>query len=162
MGLQIGGLIGLYGGATFGILGWWLGRRMAKKNRGLDELHDHIWQKARSISWYFTLAAIYILFSLVAFGIELSVAMVLGIMLLVHMSSWGITGMILSINMNRTEPLKPSKVKFGVAVMVLSLIFFAVLSIVTGNWWFLLVGIPPSVLGLISALSPEGTVEGKV
>lgn len=159
MGVQIGGLIGLYGGATFGILGWWFSRRMAKKKRGLDELHDHIWQKARSISWYFTLAAVYILFSLVVFGIELSVAMALGVMLMVHMSSWGITGIILSINLNMTEPLKPSKVKFGIAIVAVSLIFFTVLSITTGNWWFLIVSIPPSVLGFISALTPDRTVE---
>jgi len=74
MGVQIGGLIGLYGGAVFGILGWWFGRWMAKKQRGLDELHEHIWQKARSISWFFTLATIYVLFSLVIFGIELKAA----------------------------------------------------------------------------------------
>ena len=32
MGVQIAGLIGLYEGAVFGILGWWFGRRMAKQN----------------------------------------------------------------------------------------------------------------------------------
>ena len=56
----------------------------AKKNRGLDELYDHIWQKAKSYAWYMTLAAIYIFFSLMVFGIELNIAMVLGILLLVH------------------------------------------------------------------------------
>lgn len=159
MGVQIGGLIGLYGGAVCGILGWYFGRRMAKKQRGLDELYEHIWQKARSISWFFTLAAIYILFSLVVFGIELSPAMVLGIIMLVHIASWGITGMILSINMNMTEPLKPSRVKLGISVMAVSLILFTILSITTGNWLFLIVSIPPSVIGLISALIPERSVE---
>lgn len=160
MGVQIGGLIGLYGGATFGILGWWFGRHLAKKKRGLDELHDHIWQKARSISWYFTLAAIYIFFSLVAFGIELSVAMVLGVLLIVHMSSWGFTGMVLSLNLNIAEPLKSSKITVGIIIVLVSLISFTVLSISTGNWWFLMVSIPPSVIGLIWALTPDATVEG--
>ncbi|APH05017.1 hypothetical protein [Bacillus weihaiensis] len=155
MGLQIGGMIGLYGGATFGLLAWWFGRRMAKKQRGLDELHDHIWQKARSISWFFTLAAIYILFSLVVFGIELRAAMVLGIIMIVHIASWGITGVILSINMNMTEPLKPSRVKFGVTIVLVSFIIFTILSISTGNWWFLLASIPPNVFGFIKALTPE-------
>lgn len=89
MGVQIGGLNGLYGGAVFGILGWF-GRRLAKKQRGLDELHDHIWQKARSISWFFTLAAFYVLFSLVIFGVELKAAMVLGVMMLVHLAVGGL------------------------------------------------------------------------
>lgn len=155
MGLQIGGMIGLYGGATFGLLAWWFGRRMAKKQRGLDELHDHIWQKARSIAWFFTLAAIYILFSLVVFGIELRAAMVLGIIMIVHIASWGITGVILSINMNMTEPLKPSRVKFGVTIVLVSFIIFTILSISTGNWWFLLASIPPNVFGFIKALTPE-------
>ncbi|XQY93770.1 hypothetical protein ACNRWW_10365 [Metabacillus sp. HB246100] len=155
MGLQIGGMIGLYGGATFGLLAWWFGRRMAKKQRGLDELHDHIWQKARSISWFFTLAAIYILFSLVVFGIELRAAMVLGVIMIVHIASWGITGVILSINMNMTEPLKTSRVKFGVTIVLVSFIIFTILSISTGNWWFLLASIPPNVFGFIRALTPE-------
>ncbi len=145
----IGGLIGLYGGAAFGILGWWFGRRMAKKNRGLDEIHTHIWQKARSISWYFTLAAIYVLFSLVAFGIELGVAMALGVIMIVHMSSWGITGVVMSINYSMTEPLKPSKVKLGISIAIVSIIIFTVLTITTGNWWFLLASVPPSIIGLI-------------
>lgn len=159
MGVQIAGLIGLYGGATIGILGWWFGRRLANKNRGLDELYEHIWQKARSISWYFTLVSVYIFFSLLLFGIELNLAMVLGVMLTVHLASWGITGMILSINMSMENPLKPSRVKFGIVIVAVSLISFTVLSIITGNWWFLIVSIPPTVIGLISALTPEKTVE---
>ncbi|PAE26856.1 hypothetical protein [Bacillus sp. 7894-2] len=159
MAVQIGGLVGLYGGALMGILAWWFGRRMAKKQRGLDELHDHIWQKARSISWFFTLASIYILFTLVIFGIELNAAMVLGVIMLVHMASWGITGVILSINMNMSEPLKPSKVKFGISVVAVSLIIFTILSIATGNWWFLLASVPPNTMGLIIALTPEKSSE---
>ena len=92
MEFSIGGIFGLYGGMICGILGWWFGRQKAKKNRGLDELYDHIWQKAKSYSWYMTLAAIYIFFSLMVFGIELNIAMVLGILLLVHIGSWGSLG----------------------------------------------------------------------
>ncbi|WP_339148977.1 MULTISPECIES: hypothetical protein [unclassified Sutcliffiella] len=155
MGVQIGGLVGLYGGAVIGILAWWFGRRMAKKQRGLDELHDHIWQKARAISWFFTLASMYILFTLVIFGMELTAAMVLGVVMLVHFASWGITGVVLSINMNMEEPLKPSRVKFGIATVALSLLLFLVLSIATDNWWFLLASVPPTLIGLIWALTPE-------
>lgn len=159
MEVQIGGLVGLYGGAVIGILAWWFGRRMAKKQRGLDELHDHIWQKARSISWFFTLASIYLLFTLIMFGMELRPAIVLAVIMVVHMTSWGFTGMILSINMNMSEPLKPSKVKFGIFIVALSVICFGILSITTGNWWFLLASVPPNTIGIIFALTPEKSSE---
>jgi hypothetical protein len=155
MGEQLAGAAGLYGGAILGILGWWFGRRMAAKQGGLDELYEHIWQKARSISWFFTLAAIYIFFSLLIFGVELNTAMVLGVILLVHFASWGFTGVILSINMNMSEPLKPSRVKFGISIVAISLIIFTITSIITGNWFFLIASIPPNMIGLISALTPE-------
>ncbi|WP_404460781.1 hypothetical protein [Sutcliffiella horikoshii] len=159
MEVQIGGLVGLYGGAVIGIIAWWFGRRMAKKQRGLDELHDHIWQKARSISWFFTLASLYILFTLIMFGMELRAAMVLGVIMLVHFASWGITGVVLSINMNMEEPLKPSKVKFGIFIVALSVICFGILSITTGIWWFLLASVPPNTIGIIFALTPEKSSE---
>lgn len=155
MAVQIGGLVGLYGGAVMGILAWWFGRHMAKKQRGLDELHAHIWQTARAISWFFTLASMYILFTLVIFGMELTAAMVLAVIMLVHFASWGITGVVLSINMNMEEPLKPSRVKFGIATVALSLLLFLVFSITTDNWWFLLASVPPTLIGLIWALTPK-------
>ncbi|TYS67730.1 hypothetical protein FZC76_14285 [Sutcliffiella horikoshii] len=159
MAVQIGGLVGLYGGAAIGILAWWFGRHMAKKQRGLDELHDHIWQKARAISWFFSLASMYILFTLIMFGMELKAAMVLGVIMLVHFASWGITGVILSINMNMEEPLKASKVKFGIFIVALSVICFGILSITTGIWMFLLASVPPSTIGIIFALTPEKSNE---
>ncbi|WP_323652962.1 hypothetical protein [Lysinibacillus xylanilyticus] len=91
-----------------GILGWWFGRKKTRENRGLDELYYHIWQNAKSYSWYVTLGAIYVLFSLIMFGIELSNAMVLGILLLTHLGSWGIIGIVLSISMSSTVTLQPS------------------------------------------------------
>lgn len=87
MVVSIGRLNGLYGGMICEILRWF-GRYKAKKNRGLDELYHYIWQKAKAYSWYVTLGAIYFFFTLLVFGIELNVAMVLGILLLIHLGSW--------------------------------------------------------------------------
>lgn len=155
MDISIGGIIGLYGGMICGLLGWWFGRKKAKKNRGLDELYYHIWQKARSYSWYVTLAAIYVFFSLLMFGIELNAAMILGILLLTHLGSWGIIGVILSINMSSSAPLQPSRVKIGIMVIAVSFIVFTIVSILTNNWVFLLVSIPPNLIGLFTVFTPE-------
>lgn len=159
MGVQVAGMIALYGGAAISILCWWFGRYLVKKQRGLDELHEHIWQKARSIAWFFTLASIYILFSLIIFGVEIKASMVLAVILTVHLLSWGFTGMILSINMNRAEPLNPSRIKFGISIVAISLIIFITISTTTGNWWFLIASIPPIIIGLISALTPVTSSE---
>lgn len=146
--MEIGGLIGLYGGLLMGGIGWWFGRKKAMKNRGIDELYRHIWEKARSYSWYFTIAAIYILFSIYALGIPLKTPMVLGVLLLVHLSSWGITGAILTYRITvNSEPLtQKTKVVLGVTFIAASFILFTVLSIVTQNWKFLLWSFLPTIM----------------
>src|SRR5690625_2010148 len=106
MEIQIGGMIGLYGGALIGLIGWYVGRNKAKKQRVLDEIHDHIWQKTRSYSWYLTLFTIYILFTLHVFGITLSVSTVLGLVLLIHLGGWGIIGVILTALMYNEKEIK--------------------------------------------------------
>jgi hypothetical protein len=152
MEISIGGIIGLYGGLICGTLGWWFGRQKARKNRGLDELYEHIWQKARSFSWYITLATIYVLFSLVGFGIELNSAMVLGILLFSHLGGWAVIGITLTFNMSGSELLQPSRVKFGLIGIATSIILFTALSVITDNWKFLLWSIPPNLFGLYSIL----------
>lgn len=97
MSISIGGMLGLYGGLLFGIFGWWYGRKKSREKRGLDELHVHIWRKARSYSWYVTIVFIYILFSFILFGIHMSSAMVLGLLMLVHIASWAFIGIALTI-----------------------------------------------------------------
>lgn len=155
MEINIWGMIGLYGGVIGGLLGWWFGRQKARKNRGLDELYYHIWQKARSYSWYVTLGALYVFFTLLNFGIELSTAMVLGILLLTHVASWGIIGIILTINMSSAAPLQPSRVKVGLFVFITSIIVFTIISLLTTNWLFLLFSIPPNLIALFTALIPK-------
>lgn len=121
MDMQLGGMLGLYGGMIMGLAGWWFGRKKARENRGLDEVYQHIWQKTRSFSWYITLAAIYLLFSLVLAGVEMSPAMILGILLLVHLGSWGVFGIGISINMSVNDPIKLNRVKMTLIVTIIAI-----------------------------------------
>lgn len=159
MGTSVIGLIGLYGGMICGILGWWFGRKKAKKNRGLDELYEHIWQKARSYSWYVTLVAIYILFSLILFGFDMNVAMVLGVIMLVHLSSWAIIGIGFSIAMQSEEPIQPNNIFIGVSTIIIFVLTFTIIAVEMGDWRFILIGIPISLLGLLFALKPKKKIE---
>ncbi len=85
---QIIGFLGILLGASGGLFGLWWGRKKAARNRGLDERYDTITTKSFALSWKITLVSIYILFILLCFGIKLSTAPVLGILLLVHMAGW--------------------------------------------------------------------------
>lgn len=137
MGIQIGGLIGVVGGLLFGIIGWWIGRKQAEKERGLDELHDYIWSKARSYSWYATIAAIYLFFIIYLFGYELSLAMVLALLILVQLGSWAITGMVLSVTFSQESESRQTKTVTGILMILISFIVFFVLTVVTENWIFI-------------------------
>ena len=152
MEMQLGGMLGLYGGMLMGLLGWWFGRKKARENRGLDEVYQHIWQKARSYSWYMTLAAIYFLFSLVSVGVKMSPAMVLGILLLVQLASWGFSGVVISINMSVANPVKLNRVKWTLIITTITITSFTILSITTDNWMILLLSIPPIAVANIVSL----------
>ena len=152
MEMQLGGMLGLYGGMLMGLLGWWFGRKKARENRGLDEVYQHIWQKARSYSWYMTLAAIYFLFSLVSVGVKMSPAMVLGILLLVQLASWGFSGVVISINMSVSNPVKLNRVKWTLIITTIAITLFTILSITTNNWMILLLSIPPIAVANIVSL----------
>ncbi|GED17500.1 hypothetical protein [Aneurinibacillus migulanus] len=84
----VGALIGLFGVAIMGLCGWYFDKKKAQKKRGLDERFYLIRDKARATSWQVTLVTMYILFFLVILKVGISVASVLGILLLVHMGSW--------------------------------------------------------------------------
>lgn len=89
MGLdQILALIGLLIGALCGAFGYLWGRKQAALKRGLDERYKMISLKSLANSWKITLVSIYILFLLMIFGLHLSVAPVLGILLIIHMAGW--------------------------------------------------------------------------
>ena len=107
-----------------------------------------------------TSGALYIFFTLINLGIELSTAMVLVILFLTHVASWGIIGIILTINMSSTTPLQPSRVKVGIIVFVTSVIVFTIISILTTNWLFLIFSIPPNLIALFLALTPKSEDSG--
>lgn len=103
MEVEVSALVGLLGGMIIGLAGWYFGRKAAKKERGIDEVHNYIWQRARSYSWYITLVAIYVLFFLYIFGVAISVPAALAILIFIHLFSWAIIGMILSSRMYSEE-----------------------------------------------------------
>jgi hypothetical protein len=85
---QMLGFLGLLLGVSGGLLGLWWGRKKAASKRGLDERYDVITTKSLALAWKITLVSIYILFILLGFGIKLTAAPILGILLLVHMAGW--------------------------------------------------------------------------
>lgn len=154
----IGGMVGLFGGMIFGALGWWFGRQKAKKNRGLDEFNRHIRQTARATSWFFTLGAMYLFFSLHLFGVKMSLAMVLALLILVHVGSWGIIAVALTVNMSIPEPLKVSRMVIGVFIIVVTTLTFTIITIIMKNPLILALSILPNVLGLYIILSRKKEV----
>jgi len=151
------GFIGLYGGLAFAILGWFFGRRQAKKENGLDEMNSFIFTKARSISWYFTIVTIYVLFSLALLDIELSLIFALAILLFVHMGSWAISAIVMSIRLSSNpENIKEQTTKKQIILSGLIggsiLLFFTIMSAATGNWKFLLVAIPPALVSSLTLI----------
>jgi cadmium resistance protein CadD (predicted permease) len=45
--------------------------------------------------------------------------------------------------------------KFGIIIIAVSIIVFTGISIMTNNWMFLLLSIPPNLIGLFTALTPN-------
>lgn len=149
MSSQLAAFLGLYGGALAGLSGWYFGRRKAKKERALDEVHDHIWQYARSFAWYATLFTIYILFSLYLFEIPMSVPMVLGILLIVHLGVWAISGIFSSIFMYNVKDPKYVYLIIGILIMIGSLVLFGMISIYLKNGFYLLLMLPSVIIAIL-------------
>jgi hypothetical protein len=85
---QVLGFLGMLLGASGGLFGLWWGRKLAARKRGIDERYESIAVKALANGWKITLIYIYVLFILLLLGIQLSVAPVLGTLLLIHMAGW--------------------------------------------------------------------------
>ncbi|MCD5325786.1 MULTISPECIES: hypothetical protein [Pontibacillus] len=154
--MEIGALIWMYIGVLGGLSGWYFGRKKARKNRGLDEMYEQIWQTARSFSWYATLFAIYIVLTLSMMGMELSVAPVVSILLATHLGSWGIVGAIQSIRMSsEEEPDHLLKFVGGLALGVGSTILFVTLTIATGDYRYLVIMPLPLLIGIIISIQAK-------
>ncbi|MFF2890492.1 hypothetical protein [Paenibacillus sp. NPDC057967] len=148
--------LGIYGGLLFGIAGWYFGRRAAAKNNGLDEMHAYMASKSRSISWYFTITAIYVLMSLEVFGLSIGTIPSLAILLFVHLGSWGLTFFILHARMTEDpDEGRNSKLQLvlSIAIGVSFLLLFAIISAVTGEWRFLLAAILPVLMNVLVMIS---------
>lgn len=85
---QILGLIGLLVGVSGGLFGFWWGRKKSAENRGLDERYENITTKSFASAWKISLAAMYILFALLMFGLQPTTSQLLGVLLLIHMMGW--------------------------------------------------------------------------
>jgi uncharacterized membrane protein YvlD (DUF360 family) len=134
--------VGLFGGMALAIVGWYVGRVMAKKNHGLDEVNEYIWRKARSVSWYCTLAAIYVLMILGAFEFEIGLFPALGILLLVQLTSWALTGAWFMVKLTEGDHTESSKALPMLAMIIglVLLICLGIISVFTRNWNFILLG----------------------
>lgn len=130
--MEIGGLIGLTMGVGFGLLGIFFGRRTAKKKRELDEVYEHIWQKARSLSWYVTLVSIYLLLLLALLGFMISIVKAMSIILFIHLFSWGGIGSYLSMKIYSESEADNQLYKF---LLSFFLILGTVFIVITA--WFL-------------------------
>lgn len=143
------GFIGVYGGLFFGLLGWFIGRHIAKKKRGLDELYQYIWQKARATSWMITAVAIYVFFTLELSGITINTIPLLSMLLFVHLVGWAISGVVYSIYVTDSARFLNNKIMLTVIICITILILFLVISIVTHNWRFFLFSLPPVFLNIM-------------
>lgn len=159
MEIQYVGLIGLYGGLLIGLLGWYFGRKKAKKERGVDEMYEHIMKTARSFSWFATIGAIYIFFTLYGIGFELHVPMVLGVIMLVQLGTWGISGAVMNFILSTGGEINYHIIA-GVFIISVPMILFVIIAVITDNWIFLLWPIPFSLIGLYFIKESKSGDEG--
>src|SRR5699024_7293348 len=101
----------------------------------------------RSFSWFATLGIIYIFFTLLVIGVSLNAAFILGILLLVQMTSWGVSIFILKYYMTLGMEVNAGLLA-GVSLICLSIVFFVIIGIFTNLWLFILLSIPFSIIGI--------------
>lgn len=127
--MEIGGLIGLSFGIVFGLIGLIFQRKRAEKRREVDEMHQHIWQKSRSISWYATLLVLYILLVLAMLGWIVSLIKALTLLLIVHSFSLAIAGSYLSSRFYVEEKADRQLQNFSLGLFIILGFVFIILTI---------------------------------
>ncbi|TCZ80803.1 hypothetical protein E0485_00470 [Paenibacillus albiflavus] len=96
---QVGVLLLILLAVIGGLLGIWWGRKQSARRRGLDERYHIISNKSQAVAWKITLAAIYILFILIASGVKLSAAPALGIVLFIHLAGWAFSNIYYNVKL---------------------------------------------------------------
>lgn len=129
--------VGLLGGLSFGIAGWyWYFRQRSVGKGGLDEVHAYMATKSRSISWYFTLAAIAVLMALEVADLSMGTIPSLGMLLFVHLGSWGLASILIHARMikdhDETAPGKLLLVQ-GIGIGLAILILLAIIAVLLGS-----------------------------
>ncbi|HZW67729.1 MAG TPA: hypothetical protein VFF20_03865 [Pseudogracilibacillus sp.] len=129
--MNLGGIIGLTFGVVSALVGIIIGQKQARKSRADDEVHDYIWKRARSYSWYATLLIIYVLLLLSLLGVLLSTIKVLSVLLIVHLFTWASVGLYLSAIMFSEEKADKNVqwvllalfIVLGTAMLVITIFF---------------------------------------
>jgi len=96
---QVGVLLLILLGVAGGLIGIWWGRKQATRKRGLDERYQIISNKSQAVAWKLTLIVIYILFILIACGVKMSAAPVLGIVLVIHLAGWAFSNIYYNVKL---------------------------------------------------------------
>jgi len=154
---------GLLGGTALGLMGWLLGRAAARKKGGLDEVHRHVWRRARSASWYVTLIAIYVLLALGLLDVEIGLVPALAILMLVHLAGWSVSGAWFMAAMAEGDPAETRRTRLLLAAFIGIAILtgFAIVSALTGNWLFFLFSLVPVFFStLLMHVAPRLTNKG--
>lgn len=86
--MNIGGLIGLLSVILSGVGYWFFYKRIAKKKRLYDEVYKSIQHQAFLLSWYITLATVFMILVIVLLGVSLSALKVITIIFIVQLFSF--------------------------------------------------------------------------
>lgn len=160
--MEILGVFGVYGGLLCGILGWYFGRKKAKKQNGIDEMYHYLMGKSHSLTWYMTVAAIYVLMSLYIFGIDIGMMPSLGILMIVHVGGWGVSILILKAKYS-DETFSLGKMANIIAFIFCAILatLFLVVAIITEDWRFIIGAIAPVLISILMLISHAKGIKAK-
>ncbi|GGE69352.1 hypothetical protein [Priestia taiwanensis] len=160
------GIIGFLVGIACALGGWWFGRKKAREVRGLDERYVERARDARANSWIVTTVYIYAMFFLYIAGVSFSSAQLLGILLFIHVGSWGILTIYVNvrdtIDWEEQRKNRNQKLAFFISIFVLTAVpsIFLCISFLTDDWRYVLYSLPGSFLaGVIGLLAVRAQIK---